>query len=454
MAFQIGGLATGFDTNGLIEELLKVERRPIERLTTEKNYLTSRVSAFSSFHNRLRELSARVENLDTLKEIRAYKVSSPTNEFFSGSASETAVAGQYQIEVKSLAWLQKDVSSSFASKTEEAFGTGSIQFTVGTQETTIGYENESLTGIMDKINAANTGESATGISAAIINDGVSGYRLVLTGKDSATEFSVQVVETEAGEYTGLGFANTQLARQAAIIVDGIQISSKNNTFEDAIPGVTLHLNKAHLPGQTTALTVGTDEEALKGKLDGFISAYNEVVNFFSKQADAAWGRDPALRSTIRRLQDLLVSPSENSGNLKTLSQLGIRTEKDGTLKLDASKLPEIMRTDLAGLEKLLVGEVDAEGAAVAGIADKFKSLLTGLTNPVDGLLASRKSTTDISLRQIDKNIGRMESRLEQRETTLRAQFVALEQLVSTMNAQSSYLSQQMNMISNLWSQKK
>jgi flagellar hook-associated protein 2 len=439
MSITFGGLATGLDTNTLIDELMELERKPITRLENEKNYLDSRLSAFTKLDEKLQDLMAKMEDLDTSKEVRSYSTQAASEEFFSATATGSAVPGSYQIEVKNLARLQKDASQGFASKSEAGFGTGTITI----NGTDIAYDGDSLEGIMEKINDANTGDTPTGVSASIINDGVTGYRLVLTGDDSATTFTVSVSETVAGTYAAPLFTNTQTAQQATIVVDGIEIKSNNNTFSEAIPGVEIDLLKANENGVTTNLEVGIDEEGVKTKIEAFVSSYNDVISFINDQADASWGRDPALRSAKRRLQNLLVTSVGGTGSFSTLSQLGLESQRDGTLTLDSTTLSDAIQNDLDGIGKLLAGE---EG--VDGIATRYVDYLDGITDSIDGLLANRKKSTESNTRRIDLSIERIESRLEKREATLRAQFEALETLVSTMNTQSSFLAQQMSNLSS------
>ena len=209
-----------------------------------------------------------------------------------------------------------------------------------------------------------------------------------------------------------------------------------------LPGVTLTLNKANTADESTNLSVNVDTDGVKTKIETLVAKYNEVVTFISEQSDASWGRDQGLLSTKRRLQNLLVTKIEGTGSFNYLTELGLSTDqKTGTLSIDSSTLTAAIEEDLESVEKLLVGE-----SGVEGIASQFSTYLDDITDSIDGLLASRKSTTDNSIRRIDNNILIMEARLEKRESTLRAQFEALEQLVSIMNAQADYLSQQLSSI--------
>ncbi len=67
-----------------------------------------------------------------------------------------------------------------------------------------------------------------------------------------------------------------------------------------------------------------------------------------------------------------------------------------------------------------------------------------MTDSVDGLHATRKKSTDSNVRRLDKRIEVMESRLEQKEKSLRERFTAMEELVNGLNAQGSYMMQQLS----------
>jgi flagellar hook-associated protein 2 len=238
--------------------------------------------------------------------------------------------------------------------------------------------------------------------------------------------------------TELSFTS-QPGSLAQIKVDGIDIFRSTNTVSDAIAGVTFDLIKGNQAGETTSLKVDTDQGAVKQKITDFIKSYNDIVAFVNNQKDASWGRDSGLQSPKSRLQSFLTTEIGGSNALQTLSGLGFATQKDGTLKTDDTKLSAALKDNLAGVTTLLAG-----GGGVDGITAKFKSYLSGITSSVDGILTTRKKSTEAAVKRIDDSIERMEARLEKREKTLRAQFSALETLVGGMNSQSAFLTQQIN----------
>jgi flagellar hook-associated protein 2 len=538
MAISFGGLATGLDTTSLIEQLMEAERTPLSRLETDKSYFNARLSALTQFETKLESFLTKIENLDSATDLQAKKTTLSSEDFFSATPDSEALAGNYQVEVVDLAQVQKSVSLGVADKTASNFGLGTLTLTVGDNdpvEIAIDAGNNSLEGIMSAIN-----EADAGVTASIINDGTANpYRLVLTGEDIATNFSLtgnlasfngdvtslttggyadqeaklfgsgtislstghditlsgennsladirDAINLETGTtgvsatveadgdgdwklvlaggaidstnltggagYDAPSFTTTQNAQQAHIRVDGIDIFSNSNTLTEAIPGVSLDLTRAE-EGTVTNLSVDLDENAIKGLIKSFVSGYNDVVSFVTNQSKSEGSNagilvgDSGLNSVKRRLQNMLTTPIE--GSISSLSQLGLKTQKNGTLEIDDDTLTEAIQNDLAGVTKLLAGNDSVEG-----IATRLKSYLDDITDSTDGFFAGRKQSIESNVKRIGKSIERMEMRLEKREQNLFDQFNALEQLISSMNSTSSYLSTQLKSLENLWSYKR
>jgi flagellar hook-associated protein 2 len=440
-SINFGGLASGIDTESIVDALMEIEKQPLKRLESDQEYFSSRQDAFNTLDTKLKTLLAKFEAIDSSSEVRAYSAKAASEEFFSVSASGSALPGSYNIEVQSLAKQQKDVSDgTYESRSEANFISGTL--TIGTTDIII--DNDSLDSLIDKINEANTGDNATGVAASIIQDGT-GFRLVLTGEDASNAFTASVTGgTTANGYDALAFSTTQTQSLASIVVDGITITSGSNVFEDAIPGVSLSVNKIHpTAGDTTVMSVSEDVNTVKTRIKDMVTAFNAVITNISDQSDSDWGRDSGLMSVKRNLQKMLTSPIATGGNLTTLSQLGLKTQKDGTLTIDNTMLEEAISTNMNDMDKLLAG-----GDGFEGIATIFTSYLESTTDRADGLAATRQTSTDRTQKTIAANIVKMEARLEKREALLRAQFDAMELLISNLNSTGSYLTQQLSLFNS------
>ena len=125
----------------------------------------------------------------------------------------------------------------------------------------IGEGENSLTGVMEAINAADVG-----VRAAIINDGTvnpdgssTPFRMVLTGETVAKEFSLDASGLTGGASLDLG-TPVQQATRAHVRVDNIDIYSDTNTLTEAIPGMTPAPGPVTTAGETWSSVTTTPRQ--------------------------------------------------------------------------------------------------------------------------------------------------------------------------------------------------
>jgi len=447
---SFGGLASGLDTDAIIKGLMEAERQPLERLEKTREYEETRLDAFRTYDSKLKNLNDSISGLFLSSGVRQSKVSLSSQQYVTAEAT-SASSGTYSVSVQQLAQVQKSATEeAYASRGEDVFGSGEIVFTVGggedAKEHTVAVEagNGSLADIM---NAINRNSHEHGISASIIDNGNEGgdrYHLMLTGADSDTTFTMDA-NLEGGQETlALRDTNLQEAQRAIAEVDGIEVTSRTNTLADAINGVTLHLEGVSPEDHATVMTVESDHGSVVEKMEEFVAAYNDIVNYVNgidqgeePEAGAGMLRGDSLASTVtRRLQGLMTSRVSDSGTFDALSQLGLSTNRNGTINFNTSVLENAMNEDFGQVVEVMAGD--------NGAFKDMRSYLNSTTSFRDGLLATREQSTEAVLKRIDSDIERTETRLERREEFLTRRFSAMEQMVSMFNSQSEYLTQQMD----------
>jgi flagellar hook-associated protein 2 len=238
--------------------------------------------------------------------------------------------------------------------------------------------NNTLEGIRDAINKANVG-----VSASIINDG-SGtpYRLVLTSAKTGEKSSMKITLQGDGGAPDAALENllsydpagstrnlkeTAAARDTKATVNGIAITSSNNTISEAIQGVTLSV----LTTGSSSLSISKDSGGLKKNLESFVKAYNDLdkaikdmtgYNPETKQAGVLQG-DFTTQSVQSQLRRMMGAPITGlSGALSNLGQVGISFDKTGQLSLDSAKLSKAIDNnfnDIAGLFSALGTATDS-----------------------------------------------------------------------------------------------
>jgi flagellar hook-associated protein 2 len=211
----------------------------------------------------------------------------------------------------------------------------------------------------------------------------------------------------------------------------------------AIPGVTLTLRD-----QTTEsinVTISPNSEAIEKNIQGFLDAYNAVVSVihseFSFSGEAKDGGhltgDSTLRSVQMQLAQMLTSTIDDlPGNIKALSQLGIKSGNDGTLSIDSDTLSEAISNDARSVAELFSGTSDH---SVDGLGDKFDTLIESFVDYSEGILTAKVNGMKTSISSIDRSIERQEEYLDKYEEKLRAQFTAMEVTMSSLTSQNNFL---------------
>lgn len=483
MAITFSGLASGVDTDSIVKQIMELERAPIDRLTAQKDNETERLNAFFQFKGKLDDLKTAASSMSLTSQVRTTKATLSSENAFTAS-TESAALGNYDVTVIQLAQVQKTVSDGFSSNTESLLGTGSI--TVNGVNITVNQENNSLLTLAESINAVS---DETGVSVSIINDGstTDPYHLVFTGKDANTAFEVTAtLEDELGGAVAFATTPAKTAQQAVVLIDGIKVVSDSNTITGAISGVTLNLgavSQTTYAGTeevgvdpwkwadppiytTTQLDVTADTETLKEKVTNFVTSYNAVMEFINsgyeqfgggtavttadedttdteKLLGAVLRGDASVNSVKRQLQSVFTDSISNSGAFHILSEIGISTQRDGSLKQDNSKLDKALTNNFDDLVALFSGQGEVDG-----VMKRFNSVLLNMTSLSSGVYATQKNAYLSSSKDIDLQIEVMESRMTKRESTLRSQFTAMEQLVSSLNAQGEFMSQQLSYLTN------
>ncbi len=389
MAISSPGVGSGLDINGIISQLMAIERRPINLLDQKEAGIQAKLSAYGSLKGAVSEFQTAMQGLNALAKFQGRTAKSSDEAVFTATASSAAVSGQYSIEVKQLAQAHKLASKAF-NATTDAVGTGTLTiqfgtfsggvFTVNAQKTaqtvTIGSGANTLAGIRDAINTANIG-----VSASILNDGT-GNRLVFTAADpgAASSLKITVADTADASNTddaglsqlaydpagtagnGKNLTETVVAQNALLKVDGVDnIAKSSNVVTDVIQGVTLNLIAKSAAGAPASLKIGLDTASIKAAVGKFVSTYNNLnktvgdlttYNAKTKQRAALQGDASAL-SIISRIRRALSSPLAGAtGTLNSLSSIGVAFQTDGTLALDATRLDTAINTNLDGLTAL------------------------------------------------------------------------------------------------------
>ncbi|MDM4764505.1 flagellar filament capping protein FliD [Pelomonas sp. SE-A7] len=470
------GIGSGLDIESLITKLVAAERTPITQLQTRTDGLKTQLSVLGKLQSAVATMRDSASKLSQPATWQASLPSSSDSTAVTVSAGSATTPGKIAVSVSQLAASQTLSTKSFANSTT-ALGGGSItielgswnedqtEFTTKTGTTAVTIDiapgEDQLTQIRDKINAAKAG-----VVASVVTD-ASGSRLVIrsseTGLTNAFRISVNDSDGSPGDDEGLsalaydptvGVSSMALnlaAANAMAVLNGMPVESESNTMKDAIDGLNISLLKK-TTGDVT-LSVDQDKEGIKKAINEFVTNYNAVVTMIrdqtkydqaNKTAGALQG-DSTVNGLQRQLRNLAGAGTTLSGSssLTRLADLGLDPGSDGLLKVNSSKLDKAL-TNLDQVKSFFSG-IDASDAGNNGLAVQFRALGDTILS-TDGSLTNRQAGIQSRITANGKRADQLEDHVSLTEARLRARYTALDTQMGKLNGLSTYVTQQMALL--------
>ncbi len=446
------GFGSGIDTVALVNDLASASRAPkIARFETLARANAAKISALAQARSDLDGFTSSLGEVVALGTLRSQPTVSDDT-----ALSATAGAGvrlgdlSGEITIKRLAQSQT-VYSGFLAAASDPVGQGNMTLTVGgtAHSIIINAGNDSLSGLADAINAVNSG-----VRASIITDST-GSRLVIKGGTGADNAFTLTADTGADPaldrfaYSGTGGQMTlgQAAGDAQFTLDGVAFSRPTNTVSDVLPGVTLTLKKANA-GVPVAIGSRRPTDTIRQTITDFVGVFNTLKRDIAA-ARTATGGDSAMRSLDQNMSALVAQAVTSSAAINSLSDIGVGTNRDGTLSINAAKLEAALTANPDAVEALFNPLRDAthNEASDPGIALALKAIKERV-NGDGGVLTGLRSRLDKEASAIAKNRATTETREDAYRARLEKQFGSMDARIGALRATQSYLTQQIKIWSN------
>lgn len=458
----LGG-GTGIDMASLAETLAAAQfAAKTDRLTSQSDKLDKEISSASSIKSMLVNLSSSLGD-----RIRTGDLSpAPTiadSSVASGSLSGTArPKGSFSLEVTALARAQTLISPALPASTSTV-GSGTLTLRFGNTTAGSFTEDTTHTAVPVTIAAGATlADVATAINAAAagvtayVAQTTSGAQLVLKGQSGAKNgFVLEAAETPGDP----GLANlawtagsdaTRLkatSADAAYSIDGLQMTASSNTITDAIPGLNLSLAGTNT-GSPTTITFSDPATAITTAMQDFISALNEVAGALKSAVDPQTGdlsQDSAARSLQRKLAQFgssVIMPNALGTEPKTLAEIGLATQRDGTFKLDTSRLTAALKADPNGVSAMFTN-------GLYGVYASFDALSRSATSTTDPGSLGGSITRYTKLKsKISESKAALEAKQEAMRTQLVSRFAKMNTNVNNSKSTLTYLQNQITAWNN------
>ena len=348
---------SGLNITQIVDSLVNAEKIPQSELINKKiTEKSTSISAIGEIKSAMSNFSSTVK---ALKGATAYNPSSNSSSLsISITDSAKATSLNSSVNVTSLAAGQTLAFTGF-SATTSVVGAGSLTLqrgdwssgsfvsssTVSSQVLNVSA-TDTLSSLRDNINALNYG-----VTASIIGSGDGTYNLVLKS-ETGSENALRITATESPSGSGLAAIDnttTNSSKQtiagsnATIVVDGMTLTRTSNKITDLFDGYEVNLIST--TSSAAKLTSSIDVETAKANMNAYIESINTLKKIFNEKTfrgsstqEAGELSSDSVINGIKKQIDLYLSnglPGFGENSL-FLSNLGARTEKDGTLSLSSS----------------------------------------------------------------------------------------------------------------------
>lgn len=460
------GVGSGLDVNSIISQLMSIERQPLQRMQQAAQGVQSQISLYGQVQAKVDALGTAAQALASTTRWRETGVNLNGADAYTVTASASAQPMNLEIEVHALAQRQS-VSTRAFDNASATVGTGTLSIQRGQWsesfaaftpdpdatpiEIEIGAASSSLSGTRDAINAANAG-----ITASILTD-AQGARLVLrstaSGADQGFEistiagtgdFGALAFTSQTNPATSTGAQGNVRALDLLATVNGASVQSDTNTLSNVLDGVSITALKTTAgPG---TVTIARDTAAAKTRIQEFVTAYNDVMNFLKTQTayneatktGAPLQGDRVALLIQNSLRELTTDASGASSVFSRLSDIGITMQKGGALSVNEGTLDKALQ-DVEEVAALF--SADNADDADDGLALRLAAVIREMTGSEGNISAKRESLQGRLQRNKDEQ-ERLEDRLVSVEARLKAQYTALDGKMAGINGLAQYVTRQ------------
>lgn len=457
------GAGSGIDTNALVASLVKATRDPKQQVITDKQSLNNaRISAVSSAIGSLDTFADALNNVLSGKEYTGTPASNDTSVATVSLLSGGSPSGlPVQMTVERLASARVLATSAQAgTNAASSVGTGTITITTKAGKTvTIDpstLSSNSYSGLATAINGA-----GIGVTARVVSD-ASGARLVFKGETGAdNDFSIAVSSNATGALAGFGWSgadsatisSTSTAQNARITLDGVAQEFSSNTIDTAIDHLRIELGKQTEIGKSVTLSISQPTATMTDLLGEYVNAYNTLLKGLNTAT--AQGADSStagvlngvagIRDMKAQLAAIASTPLASTGTYRRLSDIGVSTNRDGTLKLDTEALSKALAADPEGVTNMLNPAVSTTAnPGLAKVMDSVRDKIEDKNGPIK-LLQERYS--DMSKTFTDQ-LDKLDRQMTDYEAQLTKVYTAMATRLNALKGTESYLKQQIDAWNN------
>jgi len=446
------GAGGGVLTQDLLDQLKEADQAQyVTPLDTRKTAETKKQDAFNIINAYMDNVASSLKSLGEYGVFESRVTSSSNEDAATVSAAESSDIQDFSIEVLNLATKEIEQSGAFASKTSTiATGSGKLELTVGSEKFTIDYNAATtLEGLKDLVN----NQAGDSVSATIVQIADDDFRLFLSAKESGEGQEISIADV-VGEGEALntaltsGMANVQDAVDAHFKYNSLEITRSSNSVDDLLSGVTITLKEAG----TTNVSVKQDTDKIASKIENFISKYNSALYQLttdtksSENADerGVFSGESIMKTMKADMLNMVGAAGEGVGRVQ---DYGIEISDDGSLKLDKTKLNEMLSENPANVQAFLAGgtfiKSDGSEVELSGAFVEMEEKVEEYTK-YNATLDRYKNLLSENIESLTEQRTKALERLTTKYEIMAKQFAAYDAVITQLNSVSSMFTDLVN----------
>jgi len=367
---SFSGLSSGIDTATIIEQLIAIERRPITLLENQQIREENKLVVLQEINSSLLTAKTSVEALADPSGFDLFNVSSSDESVVGVSSTGAATAGNFSVEVLSLAQAQTRSSKSFTSNTAALGLAGDI--VINGKAISIASD-DTLQDVRDSIS-----DVSAGVTAQILKVSDTDYRLLVTSQTTGSEGFSMLDASSTDLLQGLGFTGTSTSIKNTI-TGGAQTDqfASSSTAVGSLLGVgSAPTGTVTIGDQNIAINLATDSlQDIKDAIDA-AAPTGVTTSIVTEEDDTG--------SSVFRLQIDGTTTFVDSGNvLESLGVLAgaasvdpavaevhtsnVANTTDGSTAIDAStRFSDVFGASVTNGDTVSISGTDRSGGAVSG----------------------------------------------------------------------------------------
>ena len=446
---------TSIDVASIVEQLMKVENKPLDVLTTKIDKQKLAISDLGTIKSKVAAFQSALKEFENPLSYNTVSANSSNTKVLTASGSNGALLGNYSVEVNAVASADTYNISGYSSANAAVYVDG-FSLEVGDDEFTwTPSAPTTLTSLVNWINSLD----AEVYARVVQTTGDSAYSLQIfgtkTGVDNAVTFSG--LYSDVGNVTAVnpGDVDTSQSADAEFTINGVAFERSSNAITGVIDGVTLNLISPSTAGESEVINVTRGDDNSEVVIKKLIDSYNDLISTYKSMTAnttnsdklGTFANNPMILSFINEIKakfSIGASYGSEMGNSISLGTMGIDLQRDGTLSFNALNFFNAQADSLQ--DKL------SQGVAVGYVSstnnlNKYLNDLIGITGN-SGSLATLITSENSQMSDLNKRQFDLQDRLAGVQNNLINQYSALNALLYQLSQTNNALTSALDAISN------